>query len=211
MRVAASKPLAREGRIRRVALPADPLPRFRRWYAAATRAGIELPDAMALATADAAGRPSVRFVLLKGADERGFVFFTDARSRKGRELRERPAAAAVFYWHAIGKQVRVEGGIEEVDRAEADAYWATRPRGSRLAASVSRQSAPLATRAQLLAAWRRLDRRLGRGPIPRPPRWTGFRIVPTAIEFWKRGEFRLHERDLYVRRRGGWTRTTLQP
>lgn len=191
--------------------PTEPLTRFRRDFAAAARAGIELPEAMALATVDAAGRPSVRFVLLKHVDARGFVFFTDARSRKGRELRARPVAAAVFYWHETGKQVRVEGTIESVDAEEADAYWETRPRGSRLAAAVSRQSAPLASRAQLRAAWRALDRRTDGGPVPRPPEWTGFRLVPAAIEFWRRGEFRLHERDLYVRRRGGWKRTALQP
>jgi pyridoxamine 5'-phosphate oxidase len=189
---------------------ADPLARFRRCFAAARRAGIELPESMALATTDAAGRPSVRFVLLKEATARGFVFFTDGRSRKGRELRARPVAAVAFYWHATGMQVRIEGRIEEVDAAEADAYWETRPRGSRLAASVSRQSAPLASRAALLAAWRRLDRRAGPS-LPRPPEWTGFRLVARTIEFWRRGEFRLHERDLYVRRRGGWTRTLLQP
>jgi pyridoxamine 5'-phosphate oxidase len=189
----------------------DPLTRFRRWFAEAGRAGIELPEAMALATADAAGRPSVRFVLLKGADPRGFVFFTDGRSRKGRELRVTPHAALVFYWHEIGKQVRIEGRIVEVSAAEADAYWETRPRGSRLAASASLQSAPLAARAELLAAWRRLDRRYARQPIPRPAAWTGYRVVPRAIEFWTRAEFRLHERERFVRSRGGWRRTLLQP
>lgn len=191
--------------------PTEPLLRFRRWFHAARRAGIELPEAMALATADHAGRPAVRFVLLKEADARGFVFFTDGRSRKGRELRENPRAAAVFYWHESGKQVRVEGRIEEVTAAEADAYWETRPRGSRLAASVSTQSATLHSRARLIAAWRGLDRQLGKGAIPRPSAWTGYRIVPSAIEFWRRGEARLHDRVLYVRRRGGWKRTLVQP
>ena len=189
----------------------DPLARFRRWFGEARRARIDLPEAMALATADAAGRPSVRFVLLKGPDERGFVFFTDGRSRKGRELRARPAAASVLYWHEIGKQVRVEGRIVEIAPAEADAYWETRPRGSRLAASASLQSAPLVSRAHLLDAWHRLDRRFADGPIPRPPAWTGFRLKPRAIEFWKRRESRLHERERYVRSRGGWRRTLLQP
>lgn len=191
--------------------PNEPLTRFRRWFREAQRAGIELPESMALATADAAGRPAARFVLLKEADARGFVFFTDGRSRKGRELRENPAASIVFYWHETGKQVRVDGTIEEVDVADADAYWETRPRGSRLAASTSTQSAPLASRARLLKSWRALQRRYGRGAIPRPPTWTGYRVIPSAIEFWTRGEFRLHERVLYTRRRGGWTRTLLQP
>jgi pyridoxamine 5'-phosphate oxidase len=189
----------------------DPLARFHRWFGEAARAGIELPEAMALATADAAGRPSVRFVLLKEVDARGFVFYTDGRSRKGRELRARPAAAIVFYWHETGKQVRVEGRVVEVAPAEADAYWETRPRGSRLAASASLQSAPLTRRAQLLDAWHRLDRRFTEDPIPRPPAWTGFRLVPRAIEFWKLGESRLHERERYVRSRGGWRCTLLQP
>jgi pyridoxamine 5'-phosphate oxidase len=190
---------------------AGPLPTFRRWYAEAAGAGIELPEAMALATADAAGRPSARFVLLKQADERGFVFFTDARSRKGREMRDRPAAAVVFYWHATGKQVRVEGRIEAVDPADADEYWETRPRESRLAASVSTQSAGLDSRARLLADWRRLQRTLDGEPVPRPRTWVGYRLVPRAIEFWRRGEHRLHERERWTRTRGGWTRTLLQP
>jgi len=189
----------------------DPIARFHRWFAEAGRAGIELPEAMALATADTAGRPSVRFVLLKQADAHGFVFFTDGRSRKGAELRARPHAGLVFYWHETGKQVRIEGRIAEVSAAEADAYWETRPRGSRLAASVSHQSAPLARRAELLAAWHRLDRRTAAGPIPRPRAWTGYRVIPRAIEFWKRGEFRLHERERYLRSRDGWRRTLLQP
>ena len=189
----------------------DPLTRFRRWFAEAGRAGIELPEAMALATADTGGRPSVRFVLLKGVDARGFVFFTDGRSRKGRELDANRHAAVVFYWHETGKQVRVEGRIVEVSAAEADAYWETRPRGSRLAATASLQSAPLAARGRLLAAWHRLERRYAGKPIPRPAAWTGYRLVPRAIEFWKRGEFRLHERERYVRARGGWRRTLLQP
>lgn len=166
---------------------------------------------MVVATADRRGRPSARFILLKHADDLGFVFFTDGRSRKGCELRENPHAALVFYWHETGKQVRVEGDVEEVDAAEADAYWATRPRGSRLAASVSTQSAALDRRADLFAAWRALDRSLATDAIPRPPTWTGYRVRPSAIEFWRRGEFRLHERELFVRRRGGWRRTILQP
>ncbi len=189
----------------------EPLAMFRRWFAEARRAGIELPEAMALATADASGRPAVRMVLLKEASARGFVFFTDGRSRKARDLAANPQAAVAFYWHESGKQVSVKGRIEEVDAGEADAYWATRPLGSRLAASVSTQSAPLASRAQLLAAWRRLERQVGSAPIPRPPRWTGYRLLPAEIEFWRRGEFRLHHRILYVRRRGGWRRTLLQP
>ncbi len=189
----------------------EPLALFRRWFAEARRAGIELPEAMALATADASGRPAVRMVLLKEATPRGFVFFTDGRSRKARDLDANPRTAVAFYWHETGKQVCVKGRVEEVDAAAADAYWATRPLGSRLAASVSTQSAPLASHAQLLAAWRRLERQVGDGQVPRPPRWTGYRLLPGEIEFWRRGEFRLHHRILYVRRRDGWRRTLLQP
>lgn len=189
----------------------DPVARFRRWFAEAQRARIPLAEAMALATADAAGRPSVRFVLLKQADRRGFVFFTDGRSRKGGELRRRRRAAAALYWHRIGKQVRVEGCVEEVSAAEADAYWKTRPRASRLAALASTQSAPLASRAALLTRWRDLDRRYPADAIPRPGEWKGFRIIPEVIEFWIRGADRLHQRELFVRTRSGWTRTLLQP
>src|SRR6185369_16827536 len=127
----------------------DPITRFRRWYRRADAAGAPLPDAMALATATRDGRPSVRFVLLKGVDDSGFVFFTDARSRKGGELRANAEVAAVFYWHLTGKQVRIEGTVTEVSGAEADAYWESRPPESRLAASASTQSAPLESRAVL--------------------------------------------------------------
>ena len=170
-----------------------------------------LPDAMALATVDTGGAPSVRFVLLKGVDDRGFVFFTDGRSRKGRELRANARAAAVFYWDATGKQVRIEGTVTEVTAAEADDYWESRPRESRLAASASTQSAPLETRAALLARWRGMRRAHPSGPVPRPPQWTGFRIAPQVIEFWTRGEHRLHDRERFTRTRYGWTADRLQP
>jgi len=166
---------------------------------------------MALATADRRGAPSVRFVLLKGVDERGFVFFTDGRSRKGRELAARPRASVAFYWNATGKQVRVEGRVVPVSAAETDAYWQTRPRGSRLAAASSTQSAPMRNHAWLLARWRRLSRQVGRGLLPRPPEWNGYRIVPDAIEFWQRGANRLHKRERYERTRRGWRRALLQP
>jgi pyridoxamine 5'-phosphate oxidase len=179
--------------------------------AAAASLGIELPEATVLATADPGGRPSARFVLLKDVDERGFVFFTDARSRKGRELRDNPHAALVSYWHPSGWQVRVEGRVEPLSAEEAEAYWVTRPRASRLAAASSRQSAPLRHRRDLLARVEQLRRRLSGRPVPRPRDWTGFRIVPERIEFWRRRAHRLHERELFVRKRGGWSRTLLQP
>lgn len=184
----------------------DPIAWFRRWLRDAERAGVPLFDACALATADRRGRPSARFVLLRGLDERGFVFYTNARSRKGRELRANPRAALVFFWDPIDRQVRVEGRVVEVSAAEADAYWATRPRGSRVAAIVSAQSAPIARREALLRGFREY-----RGPIARPRHWTGFRVVPRTIEFWRRGAHRLHEREEFRVVRGRWRRRLLQP
>ena len=198
--------IRQHGRVR-----ADPITKFKQWYAAAARARIPLHDAMALATAGRDGTPSVRFVLLKAVDERGFVFFTDGRSRKGRELAARPRAAFVFYWDTIAKQVRVEGRIERVTAAEADAYWETRPRNSRLAAASSTQSAPMPSHEWLMARWHRLRRELVGRSVPRPSDWQGYRVVPDAIEFWKRGAHRLHRREHWRRTRGGWRRTLLQP
>jgi pyridoxamine 5'-phosphate oxidase len=192
-------------------MPTDPLARFHRWYAEARRTRIRQPDAMALATADASGRPSARMVLLKHAGNDGFVFYTNARSRKGDELRANPRAALAFHWNQLGKQVRVEGRVEEVPPAEADAYWATRPRASQLAALASAQSAPLAARAQLVARWRALTRQYRQSPVPRPTHWTGYRVIPDAIEFWTHRDHRLHDRELFTRSGRGWKLTRLQP
>ncbi|MFM7141697.1 MAG: pyridoxamine 5'-phosphate oxidase [Alphaproteobacteria bacterium] len=189
----------------------DPIRLFRSWFASARRAGIASPEAMALATADRRGRPSVRFVLLKGVDPDGFVFYTNADSRKGGELAANPRASLAFYWQPLARQVRVEGRIERVTDAEADAYWATRPRESRFAGSVSRQSRPLRSRADLVARWRKLVRETGDGEIPRPRNWTGFRLVPDAIELWRERPHRLHEREFFERTRTGWKRTLLDP
>ena len=188
-----------------------PVVKFNRWYAAAIRARAPLPDAMALATADRRGTPSLRFVLLKGADEHGFVFFTDGRSRKGRELGGRPRAALAFYWDRTSRQARIEGRVVPVSAREADAYWATRPRGSRLAASVSTQSASMPSQRWLVARWRRLRRELDGATVPRPAAWSGYRLVPDAIEFWTRGAHRLHHRERFERGRRGWRRRLLQP
>jgi pyridoxamine 5'-phosphate oxidase len=170
---------------------------------------------MVLATADAAGNPSARYVLLKEIDAGGgFVFYTNAHSRKGRELAARPRAALVLYWPALGQQLRVEGAVEEVDPRVADAYWATRPFGSRLGTLASDQSAPLESRAALEERAAALRHTLaGAGP-PRPAHWTGFRLLPDAIELWKHRDDRLHERALYRREAGatgGWRVTLLQP
>jgi pyridoxamine 5'-phosphate oxidase len=193
------------------AVPLDPIAKFRRLYAAAARAGAPLHDAMALATADRRGTPSVRYVLLKGADADGFVFFTHGESRKGRELARRPRAAIAFYWDAIGKQVRVEGRVRRLSAAEADAYWATRPRESQLSGAVSLQSAPMPSHRWLLARWRRLRREMAGADVPRPKEWGGYRVVPDAIEFWHRGSHRLHRRERFTRTASRWRRQLLQP
>ncbi len=190
---------------------ADPIAKFAEWFAAAERSGEAMPEAMVVATSTRDGQPSARFVLLKQADARGFVFFTDGRSRKGQELRANPLAAAVIYWDRIGKQVRLDGRVEVVAAVESEAYWKSRPRSSRLAAASSHQSATLASRRDLLDAVRRLGRSLDGGPVPRPATWQGYRIVPERIEFWTRRAHRLHERELFVRGRGGWKRRLLQP
>lgn len=189
----------------------DPIARFQRWFSQAQHAGAAKPEAMALATADAKGRPSVRIVLLKRVDARGFVFFTNVGSRKGQELSANPRAAATLHWDIIGKQVRIEGRVEPVSAAEADAYWVTRPRESQLAALASHQSAELVSRTSLLVLWKELRRKYRDQPVPRPLGWTGFRIVPEAIEFWTHREHRLHERELFVRIRNAWSRKLLQP
>jgi pyridoxamine 5'-phosphate oxidase len=189
----------------------DPISQIERLLGEATRRGAPEPYAMALATARQNGAPAVRYVLLRGIDARGFVFYTDARSRKGGELRSNPRAALALYWNAIGKQARIEGRVEEVEPELADAYWSSRDRGKRLAAIASTQSAPLAERADLLDRFRRLRAVYGSKEIPRPACWTGFRIVPRSIELWTNRADRLHHRELFVFRRGAWQRRLLQP
>ena len=189
----------------------DPITKFVRWLDEARRLRIPNYEAMALATAVRGGTTSVRFVLLKGIDARGIVFFTDARSRKGHELRANPRASLALYWQPKGRQVRVEGGVQEVSPEEADAYWATRPRQSQLAASASYQSAQLHSRAELLGRYSRLARKLRGQQVPRPSWWTGFRVRPDVIEFWIHREHRLHDREIYRRRGREWRRSLLQP
>jgi pyridoxamine 5'-phosphate oxidase len=189
----------------------DPIAMFIRWLEDARRARIPNYEAMALATAARDGKTSVRFVLLKGIDERGFVFFTDSRSRKGRELSDTPRASLAFYWQPRGRQVRIEGRVERVTPEDANAYWATRPRQSQLAASASHQSAPLRSRAELLERCAQLSRKLRGREVPHPPYWTGFRVHPDAIEFWIHRAHRLHHREIYVRRARGWRCELLQP
>ena len=188
----------------------DPVVVFNEWLAEAREAGVVAPEAMTLATADAHGRPSARMVLLKGADERGFTFFTGYESRKGRELAENPQAALVLYWQALGRQVRVEGGVRRLSAEESDAYWATRPVRSRAAAAVSRQSEPLQSLDELEAEAERLLAEHG-GAVPRPDRWGGYVLEPEAIELWRHRDDRLHDRIRYTRAHEGWSAQRLAP
>jgi pyridoxamine 5'-phosphate oxidase len=180
----------------------DPLGQFREWREEADT------EAVALATATSEGAPSVRMVLLKGADERGFTFFTNYESRKGRELAENPRAALLFHWS--GRQVRVEGSVERISAAESDAYWATRPRAAQVAATVSRQSEPVVSRTALEAAFADLDAGLT-GDVPRPPHWGGYRLVPETYEFWEHRDDRMHDRHRYRRSGDGWVIDRLSP
>jgi pyridoxamine 5'-phosphate oxidase len=188
--------------LRRADLASDPLEQFRRWFAEAGVA-VEVPEAVALATATADGAPSARMVLLKGFDERGLVFYSHHTSRKGRELDANPQAALLFHWSPLGRQVRVEGRAERVSPEESDAYFAKRPRGAQLGALASRQSEPLESRAELDERIAELESGLGEGPVPRPPTWGGFRLVPAAWEFWQHRASRLHDRFRYERERSG--------
>ena len=190
-------------------LDPDPLRAFEQWFAEAG-AAVEVPEATALATATPAGRPSARMVLLKGADERGLVFYTGYESRKGTELAANPWAALLFHWAPLGRQVRIEGAVERVSREESKAYFRTRPLGSRLAAAASPQSRPLADRDELERLYAEAKERFGED-VPLPPAWGGFRLVPDAYEFWERGDDRLHDRIRYERDGDGWARTRLAP
>lgn len=189
----------------------DPLRRFAAWLAEATASEINDPNGMALATADAAGRPSVRMVLLKDYDAEGFVFYTNLESRKGRDLAANPHAALLFHWKSRRRQVRVEGPISSVKPAEADAYFATRARASQLGAWASRQSRPLESRFALEKRVAELALSYGLGAVPRPPHWSGFRLRHERIEFWQDGAFRLHDRLVYVRAGDAWRTERLYP
>ena len=195
-------------------LPDTVLATFDRLFAEAGAAGEPDPTAMVVATADADGRPSARTVLLKARDDRGFVFYTHLDGRKGRELQAYPRAALLFHWPRVrgGVQVRIEGDVEIVDDAEADAYFASRPRGSQLGAWASDQSETLDARETFEARLAEATQRFDGADVPRPPRWGGFRIVPRAVEFWYGAEYRLHERDLFERHDDGtWSSRMLYP
>jgi pyridoxamine 5'-phosphate oxidase len=190
---------------------ADPFALFAEWLDAAKASEANDPNAMALATVDGTGMPDVRMVLLKGLDQGKFVFYTNLESRKGEELAAVPKAALCFHWKTLRRQVRVRGAVERVDPAEADAYFATRPRMSRIGAWASHQSRPLESKFALEKAVALHTARFAAGAVPRPPHWSGFRIVPQEIEFWRDGAFRLHDRVRFTRTGEGWTKTRLYP
>jgi pyridoxamine 5'-phosphate oxidase len=191
----------------------DPFGLFQTWLADAEKSEPADPEAMALATADADGLPNVRMILLKGADERGFVFYTNCGSAKGGELAVNPKAALLFYWKSLGRQIRVRGPVEPVTEAEADAYFATRHPQSRIGAWASRQSRPLESRAALEEAVARYADEFDGREVPRPDYWRGFRVRPVEIEFWQNGEYRLHDRIVFRRQTldDAWTKTRLNP
>jgi pyridoxamine 5'-phosphate oxidase len=201
--------MSRECPLNEAELDSDPLRQFAAWFEEAGAASLRAPEAMALATAAADGRPSVRMVLLKGFDERGFVFFTGYESRKGAELAANPRAALLFYWDPLGRQVRIEGPVERVPEAVSDAYFASRPRGAQISASVSPQSRVVESRAALEAAAAELEAR--GGELPRPPGWGGFRLAPETYEFWQHRANRLHDRLRYSCDGAGWKVERLAP
>lgn len=184
--------------------PEDPFEVFTSWLAAAEAAEPRDATAMTLATVDADGMPSARMVLLKGFDARGFVFYTNLESRKGRQLRAHPKAALVFHWKSLNRQIRLEGEVAPVTAAEADAYFASRPRDSRIGAWASAQSRPLAGRFELEKKVAEYVLKYALGEVPRPPYWSGFRLSPRRIEFWQEGTFRLHDRLVYYRDGDSW-------
>jgi len=197
-------------------IPPDPIERFRGVYALAEKIDRSIlpdPSAMSLGTVDQGGQPSVRIVLLKAFDERGFVFYTNYEGRKGRQLLSNPKAALCFFWPTIELQVRVEGTVTKVSDGEADAYFATRPKGAQIGAWASKQSAPLESRLAFEKAVALYTAKYALGEVPRPPHWTGYRVVPMKIEFWHDRPFRLHDRVEFVRGEfgGAWTKTRMYP
>lgn len=205
-RVSADRPLLREDRVER-----EPYSQFAKWYEEARAVERPLPHAVALATATRSGHPSLRMVLLKGFDAHGFVFYTNYRSRKGRELARNARATLLFYWGGLARQVRIDGHVAKVTARESDDYFATRPRGSQLAAWASSQSVVLANRGALERRFAGYARKYPEA-VPRPPHWGGYRLVPEEVEFWEGREDRLHDRIVYRRiRGGGWRMERLAP
>ena len=192
-------------------MPIDPIARFSDWLTEAEASEPNDPNAVALATVNAAGQPAVRMVLLKGLSDAGFVFYTNQQSRKADDLTANARAALLFHWKTLRRQVRVEGTVSVVSEAEADAYFATRGRVSKLGAWASDQSRPLPDRATLEAKLANVTARFDGGDVRRPPHWSGYRVAPERIEFWWDGEHRLHNREVFVRGGAGWTTSLLYP
>jgi pyridoxamine 5'-phosphate oxidase len=190
----------------------DPIRLFKKWFDQAVQAKLAEPNAMTLATSTPAGKPSARMVLLKGFDQNGFVFYTNYNSRKGRELEQNPHAALVLFWQPLERQIRITGRVSKVTAAESDAYFHSRPLGSRFSASISKQSSVIGSRAELLKKLKVIEEKYPKGDPPRPIHWGGFRVHPTEIEFWQGGAFRLHDRLRYRRLRdGSWRVDRLSP
>jgi len=200
-------------KIKQIAMPelSDPISRFAEIFAQVKQVVLPEPAAMTLATVGADGKPSARVVLLKGFDENGFVFYTNLESRKGRELAANPYAALCFYWAPLEQQVRIEGRVEKVSDIEADAYFATRPRGAQIGAWASKQSRALATREELETRVKAVEEKFAGREVPRPPFWSGFRVIPERLEFWQSQPSRLHDRTVYSRQNDGWIVEKLYP
>ncbi len=208
-RIASLRGMARG--LREEDLPDDPMDLFEVWFKFARKVRIYWPDSTAVATASKDGKPSVRMVLLKRYDQRGFVFFTNYESQKGRELDENPHASMVIYWNDLLRQIRMTGVVEKVSREESEAYFHSRPRGSQIGAWSSNQDAVMSSREELMSKYDEFEQKFAGGPVPLPPYWGGYRLIPAEIEFWQARTYRLHDRFRYTRTDGIWSWVRLSP